>query len=330
MGARNAFEARSDLRLSLRRLLSFAAWTGLVPPPSVFRPYGVSAVMTGKNEEDWVETSLLSIVNLVDEVIVADHGSEDSTAEIMETMAGKFPKKIRFWRFEEESFPQVINTLIESARYQWIFRFHSDFIARSSGKNSVQELLRVLGSLDPHRYFSISHSGIVLEGDLEHQFLRRRDDPEPIVFRWCPWLRFGVKERWESLHVPWFYEKLWLRHPYYFHMGSVKSDIRILQSRYWSHWFDAKNKGSTVSLRGFIAERGIREFGGETIEEAAKRAVLLQFQGCIPYSREESGEYPDILFPALRNPPFRLVFEDGKLVDRVCGPRYRPLTEEEG
>ena len=313
----------------LRRLLSYTSYLGIIPPPSVFRPYGVSAIMVGKNEEDWVETSLLSIVNQVDEVVLADHGSDDSTSEIMERVANRFPRKIRRWQFTEESFPQVLNTLLAETRYQWVVRFHADFIARRSGRSSIPELLGILRTLDPNRYFSISHSGVALDGDLEHQYPARRDQFEPIIFRWSPWIRFEIRDRWESLAIPRFYQKLRLLDPYYFHMRSVKSDLRLLQKLYWSHWFDARNKGSRISLKEFVREHGLKDFGGDSIEEAARKFALLEFQGCIPYSREACGDYPDLLAQALVNPPFRLVFQDGRLIDRVAGPRYRPLIAQE-
>ncbi|HLB68636.1 MAG TPA: hypothetical protein VJN63_09285, partial [Thermoplasmata archaeon] len=176
------------------------------------------------------------------------------------------------------------------------------------------------------RHYCIALSGIALDGDLEHQFDRRRDAHEPFLYTFSPWLRYGVRERWESLHAPWFYVKQTWPEAFYFHMRSVKSKMRMLQKLYWSHWFDARNNGSTISLRDFIAARAMRDWGGSTVEEAAWNYARAEFQGCIPYSREQCGEYPDILVPALRDPPFKLVFEDGKLVDRLEGKRFRPSS----
>ena len=232
------------------------------------------------------------------------------------------------WRFGEESFPDVLNTLMGKTRYQWIIRFHADFVARTSGKPRIQDLWDILRTLDPHRYFCISHAGVALDGDLRHQYPARKDKFEPLLFRWSPWIRFEIKDRWESLHIPWFYEKLRLRDSYYFHMRSVKSDLRVLQKLYWSHWFAARNKGSTISLGDFIAENALRDFGGDSIDDAARTFALLEFQGCVPFSHDACGEYPEILAPAIVNPPFRLVFKDGKLVDRVKGPRFSPLSDK--
>jgi len=150
------------------------------------------------------------------------------------------------------------------------------------------------------------------------------------VFTYSPWLRYGVKGRFETLQVPWFYEKLAISQAYHFHMRSVKSLHRMLQKFYWSHWYDGRNKGSATSLRDFIAENALREFGGSTVEEAAKNFILLEFAGCVPFSEDLCGDYPDILRPALLDPPFRLVFREGKLVDRLESRRYRPAFVPEG
>jgi len=83
------------VRGHLRKLLSFSTLGGLVPLPATFRPFGVSAIVIAKNEEDWVETSIRSILDHVDEVVISDHGSEDGTGEIMRSVAQSFPGKVR-------------------------------------------------------------------------------------------------------------------------------------------------------------------------------------------------------------------------------------------
>ncbi len=315
----------AGLRLRLRRILSLAPYFGL-PPPATFRPPGVSAMLIAKNEAEWAETSVLSILNFVDEVVVADHGSEDGTGEILESVERARPGSIRLLKFTAEPFHDALNTMVSHCKYSWILRFNLDFIARTSGPSSIANLVAVLRRLDRARYFCISLSGIALDGDLHHQFPNRRDPYEPLVFTYSPWLRYGVSGRWETLHVPWFYEKIALPDSYYFHMRSVKSRRRMLQKLYWSHWYDARNKGSTISLRDFIDSYARLEWGGSSDEEAAKNYVLAEFAGCIPFSREICGEYPDILLPALKQPPFELVFLDGRLTDRVESDRYRPQS----
>ena len=317
-------EALAPVRSSLRKLLSFSTYSGLVPSPGALRPFGISAMTMARNEEEWVETSIRSLLDHVDEIIVADHGSEDGTPEILNSLANERPDRIRLVSVGNRDFPSAINFVISKTKYRWILRWHADFIARTSGPHSIDHLGSRIRELDPRRHYCIGLSGIALDGDLNHQFPKRRDAHEPFLYTFSPWLRYTVRARWESLHTPWFYERQAWREAYYFHMRSVKSKMRMLQKLYWSLWFDARNKGSTITLREFIASHAVSEWGGSGLEDAAKNYVLLEFQGCIPYSRELCGDYPDILIPALRNPPFKLVFRDGRLVDRIEKARYRP------
>jgi len=310
----------------LRQVLSFATYAGLVPPPAVFRPSGISALTMARNEEDWVETSVRSILDMVDEVVLADHGSDDDTPEIVRKLAQRYPGKIRLVSLGDIDFSSAINKMLRRTRYRWVLRWHADFIAQTSGPSSVKRLVRLVRSLDRGRYFCISLSGFALDGDLEHQFPDRRDLPEPFLYTYSPWLSYAIRERWESLHVPWFYEKASVVEGYYFHMRTVKSLRRMLQRLYWSFWYEARNKGSSISLREFVEQHAMREWGGATVEEAARNHILAEFARCVPFSPEICGDYPAILKPAIAQPPFRLVFRDGKLVDRVEFGRYRPLS----
>lgn len=306
-----------------RHFLSFAPYLGLVPPPFAFRPPGISAFSMAKNEEDWADVSIKSIVGFVDEILVADHGSDDKTAEILGSVAREHPNKVRIVEVGERDFPSAINLMISKTRHRWILRWHADFVARTSGPSSVARLVERALSLDPMRHFRIALSGIALDGDLKHQFADRRDRPEPFLYTYSPWLRYGVRERWESLDVPWFYEKQTWSEAYYFHMRSVKSSARMLQKLYWSRWFAARNKGSSISMWDFIRGEAASEFGTGSLEDAAARFVAEEFRGAIPFSPELCGDYPDPLLPFLENPPFRLVYRDGKVVGRIERPRDR-------
>ena len=310
-----------------RRIASFTPYLGIVPPPAL-RPMGISAMTMAKNEEDWVASSLNSILNSVDEILVADHGSEDSTPRILARLAHEHPERIRLINVGDRDFPSAINLMMSQTRYRWILRWHADFIARTSGPSSISHLVKRTRSMSAFRHFCIALSGFALDGDLEHQFPDRRDRPEPFLYTYSPRLEYRVRERWESLHVPWYYEKQTWTDAYYFHMRSVKSAARMLQKLYWSRWFDARNKGSSVPMRDYIREKATAEFGTASLEEAAAKFVLDEFQGAIPYSRDVCGDYPEALVPLLQNPPFRLIFNNGKLVGRT--EKQHDLSRQRG
>lgn len=311
------FDDRICQRTKARKTLSYVTYTSIVPPPKVLRPAGVSAITVAKNEEDWVQTSIRSIVPSVDEILVADDHSDDGTPEILEAVSQAFPEKVRLITFPREDFIAGTNLMIRATRYRWILRWHADFVARVAGQDSMPNLLRAVLTMDPMRHVCLALSGVVLDGDLEHQFPDRRDPPEPFLYTYSPWLGYRVKERWESLHVPWFYEKAaWPSAPY-FHMRSVKSSKRLLQRLYWSRWFEERNRGSNESLNDFIRRKATADFGVSTVEEAARRHVIEEFQGCVPFSREVCGDHPEAIRSILGDPPYRLVYSDGRLVDRI-------------
>src|SRR2546427_5218898 len=210
-----------------RQALSYLTYAGVVPPPPVFRPQGISVITLGKNEEDWTETSIRSIMNFADEVLIADNRSDDSTKEIMMGLARSYPAKVRHVELPEEDFVSSTNFMIQSARFRWILRWHADFIAQTTGGESIQILMDRIKRLSPLRYCCVSLSGVALDGDLRHQFADRRDAPEPFLYTYSPWLKYYVREHWEALHIPPFYE--WVTWPerFYFHMRRVKSDLRL-------------------------------------------------------------------------------------------------------
>src|SRR6266566_2310763 len=118
-------------KTSVRRPLSYATYAGVVPPPGVFRPFGISAMTMAKNEEDWIETSVKSILKFVDEVVVADNGSEDHTAEIIARLGRAFPEKIRVVKLIDEDFVPAVNSVMLQTKYRWILRWHADFVAHT-------------------------------------------------------------------------------------------------------------------------------------------------------------------------------------------------------
>lgn len=330
-GTRIPFGPPASIRELFRETASFSTYTGLVPPPGVFRPFGISAMIIARNEAEWIETSVKSLLGHVDEIVTADHGSEDGTGDIMRDLVGAYPEEVRYVPLSGETlFHEALNYLIDQSKYRWVLRFSGDFIARTSGIHSIDRLLEFVRTLDRRRYFCIRLSGVALQGDLEHQFPRRRDRAEQILYTYSPWLRYCAEKQWESLHVPAFYQKLAPDPAFYFHMETVKPNVRVMQKYYWHQWFEARLKGSTAPLREFATERAMSDWGGTTLEEAAKNFVVQEFQGCIPFSRELCGEYPEILKPALDAPPFKLIFEKGRVTDRIQGGRYRPKSKGVG
>jgi glycosyltransferase involved in cell wall biosynthesis len=81
----------------------------------------ISCCMIVKNEEEFLEKCLSSVKDYVDEIVIVDTGSTDSTVEI----AKKFTDKIYFHSWEN-SFSKARNQVLQYATCDWIFQIDGD------------------------------------------------------------------------------------------------------------------------------------------------------------------------------------------------------------
>jgi len=88
---------------------------------AVEKPSTISACMIVKNEEQFLEKCLISVKDYVDEIIIVDTGSTDSTVEI----AKRFTDKIYFHLWEN-SFSKARNQALRYAKGDWIFTIDGD------------------------------------------------------------------------------------------------------------------------------------------------------------------------------------------------------------
>lgn len=95
----------------------------------------ISLCMIVKNEEKTIDRCLSSICELVDEIIIADTGSEDSTVKIAE----KYTDKIYYFPWIDD-FSAARNFSFSKATQDYIMWMDADDVFSSKGKNSFIEL----------------------------------------------------------------------------------------------------------------------------------------------------------------------------------------------
>jgi tetratricopeptide (TPR) repeat protein len=82
---------------------------------------GISLCMIVKNEEDWVVGAVDSVRSIINEVIIVDTGSTDSTLDRVQTLGARiFTSK---W---SDSFAQARNVSLAQARESWILVLDAD------------------------------------------------------------------------------------------------------------------------------------------------------------------------------------------------------------
>ena len=106
--------------------------------------------------------------------------------------------------------------------------------------------------------------------------------------------------------------------------------MRLLQTVYWSRWFDARNEGRAVSLQEFIRLHATADYDVADVHEAATLCALEWFAGCVPVQPEVKADYPEILRSALNEPAYRLIYANGKLTGRAEGTKSHRLKRGAG
>ena len=292
---------RDEVVLGLRNTLSVLPKLGIVKKPT-FHKEGISFIVPVKDDERWIKPCILSIESVADEIIVVDSSVEDNTTKIVESLAehnGKI-KHIRFYWQGANAFALSCHIGLVSANYKWIFKWDSDFVAKSN--EALMDWMNRLKRLDKDRYFVIDVPRINLEGDLQHH---PKSCPfgvyEARLFTWSPELKWALKDNyWEQVlgdniwghrFPPWYKIVRW-HDPYIFHCN-VKSPKRMLTRMFWAD-FVIHRETKFESLEDYTAYR-VRNDWHMSMEEAQKKVITLIEQNLVPYDRAQFGDLPEIL-----------------------------------
>ena len=292
---------KSSLKNAFRNALAGLPKLGLVKKP-FFHKDGVSFVLPVKDEERWIKPSITSIDALADEIIVIDSSVEDSTTEIVASLAEKNEKikHVRFYYQGPYAFALACHIGLVTAQFRWVFKWDSDFVVKST--EALQEWRNRLDHLDKNMYFVIDLPRVNLQGDLFHQ---PRDLPfgvfETRIFTWSPELKWALKDNyWEQVSgdsiwghrfPPWYKILRWTE-PYIFHCN-IKSPKRMIMRLFWADYM-VNRESDFPSLEAYTTFR-VKKDWNITMEEAEKKFSEELMKKLIPYDKEKFGELPKVL-----------------------------------
>ncbi len=107
----------------------------------------VSCCMIVKNEEKFIKGCIASLIREVDEIVLVDTGSEDSTVEI----AKSFGDKVRIFYFEwVNDFAEARNYSLSKARGEWIICLDADERLNTLGAKGVLRHLASSGEAEAY------------------------------------------------------------------------------------------------------------------------------------------------------------------------------------
>ena len=314
------------LKKIVRRFLSLAPKIKAVPSAASFREPGLSAFVRVKNEEYWIRPCLTSICRFVDEIVVVDNGSTDSTLAVVKEVGEEIDTPIRIHSRPDLDHCQISNIAIAECRYRWLLKWDADFIAHTSGKQSFKYLRDYIMQLDPDCYYMVFMQLVNLAGDLRHQPLDRcsvirspgQVHKEAYLWSYMPdiyyrWNDYKGISKVESLIFPHYFRFLEWPGFSVFHVGGIRSMERMIVDHFWHQWkylYAGKPKDpGGISRESFAWERAKQKFGTDDREEIVRRFFGLLKKDLIPYAEDRFGTYPDTLLPYLQDPKYRLLYD---------------------
>lgn len=304
-------------RRLFRKIVSNAPVHGLFPLPG--RPIGISIIIRVKNEADWVEASIRSILSIADEVVVADNGSTDGTYDQLKNLEAQNKGIIKLWARPKLNICDISNFLLDKTSYRWIFRWDGDMIAHTSGKYNIASLRDRILCLDQRKYYLIYLRHINLAGDLAHQDPDEMVHIEEYIHTYSHKARFIHPKRFEAIKFPKYYYPLFWYEPYSFHVN-VKPIERMLFRFFWEDWMILKNNtlhlAQFPSLEDYAIDNIEKCFGTKSWKEAQGIYAQNEFSKYIPYRTDIFGPYPDLLKPFFKEPKYELQYKNGQIVGR--------------
>ncbi len=127
-------------------------------------PNGITAMVITYNEEDWIEPSILSVKDLVDEYVVMD-SSTDKTPEIIERIKKEYGLNIKLFRIPPGDIVGTRNKALRESSYRWVLVWDGDFILFEDKTRVIRDLIE---KLDPRKHYLVYWPLIQLCGDLKH------------------------------------------------------------------------------------------------------------------------------------------------------------------
>ncbi|MBF0134959.1 MAG: glycosyltransferase [Magnetococcus sp. DMHC-1] len=217
---------------------------------------GLSAVIIGRNEENFLPRTLPPLLDVADEIIFVDTGSDDRTMDIAEEFGCKI-----FRQPWQDDFSVPKNFGIDRARHSWILNVDCDEALDTQPKTRDKFAEKCLGDAEGKPVFIIHIDNLLANGTVKRQDAMRlfRNDPRirfqnPIHESVCN----SVYQNWPEFRP----EKLDMRLTHFGYQQDsnkekLKRNIAILRAwmaREPDNIFGNYKLGMNLHFRGNISE----------------------------------------------------------------------------
>ena len=255
------------------------------------REEGISALMTIRNEP-WIEPSILSIQDFVDEVILVDASTKEVSKKVKRIVKRLEKKGINIkYHHMEPSFKEQSIKAIEMSTRKWLLRWDGDFIAYTSGEKQINKLKKITSKLSDKKHYTIIFNLIDLGSDFFHTSSVQKGlfHREPYLFNYSKDLlnekralrkikglikKFmgEIPPRLIQHPFPLYYSFKYIDEPFAMHLRKIKPSLRLKERKYYGVWSllpkEEKEKYSN-SFKKFVESKRIerRNINEKNIEK---------------------------------------------------------------
>jgi glycosyltransferase involved in cell wall biosynthesis len=187
----------------------------------------LTAQVIVKNEENFIDFAIRSVINYVDTVLVFDTGSTDRTAEKIEVLRKEYPTKIIFEEkgpCDKKRHTQLRQEMLDRTTTDWFLLLDGD---EAHTKRGMEEAISVINNLTDYDWLVSPYYLCV--GDVAHTYYKEKFDVfyNRIGFFTPRFVRKQAGMRWQGDYE---YDTL------YDNQGKMvyqKEKLYFLQNRYW-------------------------------------------------------------------------------------------------
>lgn len=127
-----------------------------------------------KNEECFVRYAILSVIDYVDQVIVFDTGSTDTTPVILSELARQYPKKIIFEQkgeCDKKRHTELRQEMLECTHTDWFMILDGDEVWTN---RAMKEIIEEINTPNAHHWMIVPY--YVCVGDVYHTYYNEKYD----------------------------------------------------------------------------------------------------------------------------------------------------------
>lgn len=210
---------------------------------------GISAVVITK-DDIWLEESLKSIENYIDELVMVDSSSKEYLNRNMQLMSElSIPEKKHIARDLNKG--EARKLAYDNCTRSWILVWDGDVVAMDDGRNNFSELMKLVRSLKIRKYYYKIFFPQILIGKNFNEVQKQHYHVEAWIVSNSRHFNWNPTKIWDRERIPIFFKKIDLDTPYALHINHVRSREMELNRVISIEWYKSQARGEDMIMRPF-------------------------------------------------------------------------------